>query len=41
MPDSLLYLIAALIAYSRGIIVALYYLYSYSLRYKYLLPKAK
>ena len=32
---------AALIAYSQGIIVALYYLCSYSLGYKYSLPKAK
>jgi hypothetical protein len=40
-PNPLLYLTAALIAYSRGIIVALYYLRSYSLRYKYSLPKAK
>jgi hypothetical protein len=40
-PDPLLYLTAALIAYSRGVIVALYHLYSYSLGYKYLLPKAK
>jgi len=40
-PDPLLYLTAALIACSRGVIVALYYLHSYSLRHKYSLPKAK
>jgi hypothetical protein len=40
-PDPLLYLAAALIARGRGVIVALYYLRSYSLGYKYSLPKAK
>jgi len=40
-PDPLLYLIAALIACSRGVIVVLYYLRSYSLGYKHSLPKAK
>jgi hypothetical protein len=40
-PNLLLYLAAALIAHGRGIIVALYYLRSYSLRYKYSLPKAE
>jgi len=40
-PDPLLYLTAALIAYSRGVIVAFYHLRSYSLGHKYSLPKAK
>jgi len=40
-PDPFLYLIAALIARGRGVIVALYHLRSYSLGYKYSLPKAK
>jgi len=40
-PDPLLYLAAALIARGRGVMVALYYLRSYSLGHKYSLPKAK
>ena len=40
-PNLLLYLAAALIAHGRGIIVALYYLRSYSLGHKHSLPKAK